>query len=146
MPSYDMSQEKEMVLREVIPEGERTLKILNVEEGTSKAGNPQIIWTIMDVETEKCDVLYTIATQGKRWALKSILFACGVPIADGEIYSFEMEDLIDKTIIGFNKHVTEDWINSKGENVPQEKNKFTKFMPINKSKTATDKNGDEIPF
>jgi hypothetical protein len=137
MPSYDMSQEKEMVQRELMPAGERKLKIINVEEKTSKAGNAMLEWTVIDTSTGAGDVICTVAVQGKRWAMKNMLDACGVKVANGEIYNFELCDLKDKIIIGVNKPFEDKYIDRKGEAKKQMKNKFTTFMPYLK------KEGDE---
>lgn len=136
----DMSQEKEMVKRELMPEGDRILKILQVDQKTSKAGNEMLEFSVEDQETGKCDVICAVMTQGKRWALKNILFACGVVVEDGEIYVFEIEDLIDKTIIGKNKHIEEEFTDRKGELAKIKKNKFSQFYKFENPK------GEEIPF
>lgn len=141
MLRYDMSNEKEIIVRELIPEGDRVLEVINVELKTSKRGSEMLEWSIRDIETGKTDILYTITAQGKRWALKVLLAACKVIVDDGEIYTFEIKDLIGKIIVGTNKHIIEDWVNREGVTVPQAKNKFTRFMPYVK------KEDDEgIPF
>lgn len=136
----DMSQEQEVVQRELMPEGEVVLKIIKIEPKTSKAGNEMLEWTVMSKDG-KCDVICTILTQGKRWALKNILSACNVQVLDGEIYVFEPEQLVDKLIVGINKHIENEFINRKGETEKKSQNKFTKFLPYIKKE-----DDEEIPF
>jgi len=141
-----MSQETEIVERELFPEGDRVLKVLKVEEKTSKAGNAMLEWTVEDDETGKCDVICTIMTQGKRWALKNILSSCKVTVLDGEVYVFKVEELTDKVIIGRNKHLDDTFINRKGETVEKKKNKFTTFFPYINIRKEGEVDETEIAF
>ena len=135
MPSYNMSGEKKIAPRDLMPEGENLLRVVDVEEKTSAKGAEMLVWTLMN-NGGLCDTIYTICTEGKRWSLKELLSACGVPVADGEIYNFELSDLKGKTIIGVNRHITEPYTNRNNETVEQVKNKFVRFMP----------HGNDIPF
>ena len=142
MPTYDMSSEKEMVDRSLFPEGWRFLRVENVVESKSKVGNNQLVWTVEDMDEKTQDVIYTVAEQGKRWALKNMLFACGVKIEDGEKYTFELAELEGKIIAGLNKHVSNEFINRQGETIKSNQNKFKSFRPI----TEEERKGLEIPF
>ena len=138
----DMSNEKEMVDHSLFPEGWRFLRVKNVVESKSKAGNNQLVWTVEDTEEKTQDIIYTVSEQGKRWALKNMLFACGVKIEDGEKYIFELEDLENKIIMGLNKHVPNEFINRQGETIKGKQNKFKSFRPL----TDEEKKSFEIPF
>ena len=141
--TMDMSNEKEMATRELFPEGWRKLRIENVEEKVSSKGNAMLEITVCDIEEEKQDVIYAIIEQGKRWLLKKLLFACAVPIADGEVYTFELADLEGKIIMGKNKQIDDNYINRAGEEVPKKSNKINDFQPY----VRKEGDGDEkIPF
>lgn len=141
--TMDMSNEKEMVTRELFPEGWRKLRIENVEEKVSSKGNAMLEITLCDIEEEKQDVVYAIMEQGKRWLLKKLLFACAVPIADGEVYTFELSDLEGKIIMGKNKQIDETFIDRKGEEKTMKKNKINDFQPYTRKE---DENEEKIPF
>jgi hypothetical protein len=138
----DMSGEKEVVERSLMPEGWRFLRVENVVEGKSKAGNAQLIWTVEDVEEKLQDVIYTVAEQGKRWALKNMLLACGVKVENGETYVFELAELEGKTIAGLNKHVPNEFIDRQGNTQKNAQNKFKQFRVL----TEDEKKGINIPF
>lgn len=123
----DMSGEKEVVLRELMPEGERKLEVVNVEESTSKKGSGMLVWTVKDTETGKMDVIYTVTEPGKRWMLKTILTACNVQADDNVVFTFDIPDLIGQFMIGNNRHENETFINRKGEEETKKKNKFVSF-------------------
>jgi len=127
----DMSQEKEQ--KELLPEGWRTFKVIDVKEKTSKQGNPMLEWLLRDEGTGQDETVFAVSVQGKRWFLKNMLKACGVTILDGDIYDFELADLKDKLIAGEVKHYDEKWINREGVEVNSKKAKITNFS-------------EEIPF
>lgn len=125
--TMDMSGEKEVTERELFPEGWRKLQITNVEPKKSKAGNDMLEITLLDVAEQKQDVIYAIMEQGKRWLLKKILSACGVKVEEGEIYTFELSDMVDKVIMGKNKHIDDSYIDRQGNTVDKKKNKIQDF-------------------
>jgi hypothetical protein len=137
----NMSEETKLVQREDFPAGDRKIRILDAKESTSKSGNEMIEWTVEDIETGKQDIIYTVAVQKKRWALKNLLDACGVIVKDGEIYVFELDKLIDRVVIATNKPFEQEFINRKGETKTNLKNKFTNF-----EKYIPKEGEEEIPF
>lgn len=121
----DMSQEKEQ--KELLPEGWRTFKVIDVTEETSKAGNPMLKWIIKDEETGQDETIFAVSVQGKRWFLKGLLLACGVTVLDGEMYDFELSELKNKIISGEVKHIPEKWVNREGVEVTTPKAKIVNF-------------------
>jgi hypothetical protein len=136
----DMSKEVETVQRDAFPAGNRKLQIVSAKESTSKKGNAMIEWTVDDIDAGLSDVIYTVSEQGKRWALKNLLDACGVKVKDGGIYIFNLDELEGKVIIATNKPFEQDFINRKGETQSEMKNKFTNFAKYVKGES------DEIGF
>lgn len=127
MPSYDMSGERKPAGKKLLPEGWRRFIVVNAKEDTSSKGNNMIVATLQDEATGQSEECYMITPKGKRWYLKGFLAACGVPIADGEIYSFEFSDLVGKIIGGLVEHFQEDWIDREGNKRESTKHKIADF-------------------
>ena len=111
----------------LLPEGWRNFKVKNVEEKTSKGGNEMLVFTLQDSEFDSCDDVYAIMTQGKRWFLKGILKACGVEVLDGDVYKFELGDLMGKYIEGRVEHYPDKYTNREGLEVEKIKHKIADF-------------------
>ena len=69
-----------------------------------------------------------ITEHKKRWYLKDFLKACGVEVADGDVYNFELADLKDKIIEGNIEHVDEEWIDRDGNKRTTKKHKIKEFQ------------------
>lgn len=120
----DMSKESERHEFE-LPEGWREFVISDCREDMSKAGNVMFVFTLIDKETEQAGDVFAIATEGKRWFLKQILTACGVAAGADGVYEWEIEDTLNKTIMGKVVNVPETFINRKGEEITTTKSKIT---------------------
>ena len=125
--SMDMSRESNKVL---LPEGWRKFKILKCEESVSKKGNEMFIFDLQDALTKKVEQVYAIATQGKRWFLKSLLAACDVPASQDGVYDWDIEDVLNEDIMGKVEHIEEDWINREGKTVTSTKGKITEIGKV----------------
>ncbi len=127
MPSYDMKDEKKPTGKKLLPEGWRRFIVVSAKEETSAKGNNMIVATLQDEITGQAEECYMITPQGKRWYLKSFLKACGVPIADGEVYSFEFADLVGKIVGGQVEHFEDTWINRENKTRTTTKHKIADF-------------------
>lgn len=132
--SDDLSQEKKPA--GLIPEGQRLVKVLNMEASTSKGGNRMFITSIEDVETKTSTSIYLVSEPKKRWMLKSLLNAVGLEGGQDGIYSWSEEDVIGKEVIATVEHYDEPWINRLGEEVLSKKSKITDFSEATNLDTA----------
>lgn len=130
MVQMDMSQEKAPVRKKLMPEGWRKLTIIECEPSVSKGGNDMFIITWRDQETGYEEKVYAVATQGKRWFLKTILTACGIPAGKDGIYDWNTSDIIGKEIIGLFEHEPNEYINRNGETVKTTQHRLTEVKSI----------------
>jgi len=124
--SDDMSQEKKP--SSILPEGQRVVRITEMIETTSKAGNRMFQTVLEDVKTLSSMTVFLVAEPKKRWMLKSLLTACNVPAGADGVYSWDVEDVIGKSVIANVEHYTEPWINREGKEVMLNKAKVTEFI------------------
>lgn len=129
--SMDMSQEKPVSRKRLLPEGWRQLDITNVIPEVSKSGNDMFIFTMKDVETGYEDRVYAISTQGKRWMLKLILSACGVNAGNDGVYNWDFPEVMNKRIEGLFEHEDNEFINRNGETVKTKQHKIVDFRAVN---------------
>jgi hypothetical protein len=127
-----MSKESERHELDLL-DGWREFVISDCREETSKAGNDMFIFTIIDKETEQIGDLYAIATQGKRWFLKSLLIAVGLGGKDGK-FKWDIPDVINKVIMGKVINVEDTYINKEGETVTKSKSKVIQVKVAEKKK------------
>ena len=127
MYKMDMSKEKEVTRKKLLPEGWRKFNILSCEPSVSKSGNDMFIIELEDVETSYIDKIYAISTEGKRWFLKSILAACNVPASQDGVYDWEAKDIIGKQIEGLIEHEDNEWINRQGDKVITKQHRIVEF-------------------
>lgn len=136
---YDMSNEPKPKLRKLLPKGWRQFTIIACKEAKSKGGNDMFIFTIVDRETGYEEDIYAVATQGKRWFLKSILTAVGcVGGADG-CYEWEIEDVINQTFMGLVEHEPNSYINREGITVDTVQHRITDVKEVEEVEWDADK-------
>ncbi len=129
--NHDMSSESQK--KKLLPEGWREFKIMDGEEQTSKAGNPMFKFIFRDIETQQDEEVYAVAVKGKRWFLKQILVACGIPETQEGVFDWDIDNLLDKDVVGLVSHSQEEWINREGNTVKTTKHKITEVS-------------DKVPF
>ena len=122
----DLSNEKAPSRKRLLPEGWRVFKFRSGKEQSSKAGNSMFVMSIEDVETENVEDIYVVRTPGKRWLLKTILEALGIERKD-DGYTYELEDLLHKNIMGEVIHEPNEYINRKGETIRGTQHKIVAF-------------------
>lgn len=122
--SYKMDMSKEQDKKILLPAGWRRFKITSCEEKVSKSGNDMFVFNFKDCETQQSEEVYAIATQGKRWFLKSILGACGVEAAQDGIYEWDIPDVLDQYVMGRVEHFDEEWIDREGKTRQTKKGKI----------------------
>lgn len=111
----DMSGESERHAFEELPDGWREFTIDDCKPATSKAGNEQFIFLFTDKETGQQGDVYAIATQSKRWFLKSILGACEIEASADGVYDWDIEDVIGKEVQGKVENQEDTFIDREGE-------------------------------
>ena len=149
MAKHTMDMSKEKAMTELFNDGEQKLKILSMEEGTSKAGNSQFLTEIMCLSNGATGIFYLVAVEGKRWLLKSLLEATGAYEKDGDNnYTFDTDDIIGKVVGGQVVNVDEEYYDNYGEKKIIKKSKIKKFFAIEEQTTESSSvaNDDEIPF
>ena len=128
-----MSSEKPIIRKRLLDEGWRVFEIISCEPSVSKGGNEMFIFEFKDEETQYVDKTYAVATQGKRFFLKSILAACGVPAAADGVYDWEIKDVIGKKIQGLVEHEDNEWINRQGDTVTTKQHRIVEIKPREES-------------
>lgn len=81
-----------------IPDGLYKVKCIDVEQGVSKAGNPQFIWTFQVSEGEQIGFeskVFTALTPAAMWKIAETVQALGVG-QTGEVVKFKRSDVIGK--------------------------------------------------
>jgi hypothetical protein len=129
--SMDMSNEKEPIVRKLLPEGIREFQIVSCEEKTSKAGNQMFVVGLMDKETKYTTEVYLIATPGKRWALKQLLSACQCSGAEDGKYNWSKSDILEKWISAEVTHEDNKFINREGVEVESKQHRIGNFNVSN---------------
>lgn len=81
-----------------IPDGNYRMKCTDVEQGVSKAGNPQFIWTFQVVEGEYTGrefKSFTAITPAAMWKVAETVQALGVG-QSGSVVKFKRSDVVNK--------------------------------------------------
>lgn len=125
---HDMSGESQR--KQLLPEGERTFRIMDCKETVSKSGNEMFEFTVRDLETQQDETLYAISQKGKRWFLKSILNACKIEAGQDGVYEWDIDDVIDKEFTATVSHYTEPWVNREGKTVETTKHKIENIREV----------------
>jgi hypothetical protein len=125
--AYTMEMQGERPPQVLFKEGWREVLIKAIREQKSKAGNDMFVVCIQDKETKDEIEVYMVATQGKRWMLKTFLTACGIKAAADGVFIWDFKDVLEKTIQAKIKHEEEEWINREGQTVKTLKSRVTEF-------------------
>ncbi len=129
MGDYQDNMSEEKRPPSLLPEGLRLVRVTEMIKGKSKSsGNDMFTTTIEDIKTKKSMQVYLVAVPKKRWMLKSLLGAVGIPASADGVYDWSTTDVIGKTVIASIEHYQEPWINTDGQNVMQDKCKVTEFL------------------
>ena len=128
--AYKHNMKNEKPPRQVLPEGWREFTVSSIQESTSKAGNEMFIVSLSDKETKAAIDVYCIATEGKRWMLKSLLTALGVAAGQDGVYDWDADEVIGKVVLGKVKNEDEEWIDREGEKRTTQKSKIVEFKAV----------------
>lgn len=82
-----------------IPDGEYIVECIDVEQGVSRADNPQYIWTFVVKEGEQAGyeiMTFTALTPAAMWKVAETVEALGIG-ATGQVIRFKKSDVIGKT-------------------------------------------------
>lgn len=123
---HNMSEEKRPP--SLLPEGVRLIRITEMIPSVSKGGNAMFTTTVEDVKTKKSMQVWLVAEPKKRWLLKSLLAAVGVPAGQDGVYDWSVTDVIGKLCQGIVEHYKEPWINREGKEVMNDKCRITEFL------------------
>lgn len=124
--SDDMSQERKPST--LFPSGQRAIRVLEMMETKSKAGNKMFQTVIEDIKTKATMTCFLVAEPKKRWMLKSLLQACQLPAGENGVYNWDVVDVIGKSVIASVQHKPEEWINREGVTVTTDKANVTEFI------------------
>jgi hypothetical protein len=133
--NVSMEGEKDST-RTTLPDGDHTVaikevKLVSAEE--SKSGNPYFLWTLATDEGD-LDVVTTLI-KGKRWLLKQMLSACGIEAKEKDPeqkYSFEPDDVINKTVVIQIKNVTNTFTGRDGNEITFDKSEVKRVKSYKK--------------
>ena len=134
--AYEMNMNGERKPAGLIPKGHRQVRITEMIESKSKAGNLMFITQVEDIESRVSMAVYLIGEEKKRWMLKSLLTAVGCPAGEDGVYKFETSDVIGHTATAVVDHIEEEYINRAGDTVKALKAKISEFYPA-EEKPAT---------
>ena len=84
-----------------IPEGEYKMRLIELEKGESKAGNPMWIWTfcVIDGDHEGTELkTWTALTPAAMWKLSEVLTALGFEAKDGRA-KFKKQEAIGREVL-----------------------------------------------
>ena len=124
-----MSGEQAPTRKKLLPEGEREFIIKSCEPSVSKGGNDMFVIELEDVETKYIDKIYPLAVPKKRWFLKTILAACGIPASADGVYDWETRDILEQHIIGVVEHEENVYINRDGNEIKGKQHKIVEVKP-----------------
>jgi len=128
--SYEHDMNDEKPPKRLLDKGWRKFTVKTCTEEQSKAGNDMFIITLLDQETDYIDTIYLISTEGKRWALKNLLAACGVAAAADGVYKWDIADIINKEVSGLIGHEPNEYINRSGDTVKTTQHRIIEFKEI----------------
>jgi len=145
MTKMDMSKETAPKRKYLLPEGWRRFTILSCEPSVSKSGNAMFLIDVQDDEKNYVDTLYAVSVEGKRWFLKMILTACGIPAGQDGVYDWEAKNIIGKKVMGLVEHEPNEFINREGITVKTTQHRIVEFKTPNEAQayTETEKAWDE---
>ena len=123
----DMSSEEAPKRKKLLEEGWRKFVIVSCEPEISTKGNDMFVIRLKDVETEYVETIYAISAKGKRWMLKAILTACGVPAGADGVYDWSTSDIINKGVEALNEHEENKWIDRDGNDRCTKQNRLVEF-------------------
>ena len=140
---HDMSGESDNA---IFPAGWREFKIISCKDVIFKSGNEGFEFVFMDLETgQDFPIVRAVAVPKKRWFLKQILVACGVPAGLDGVYEWDIADVLNKQITGKVENYNEKWINRDGIEQITEKSKIT-VIKKSDNPVIVEKKKEEIPF
>lgn len=131
----DMSNEKKP--SSLLPEGLRTVRVIEMIAGLSKAGNKQFVTTIEDTKTRDSMQVWLVNEPKKRWLLKSLLVAVKAPAGQDGVYDWSVTDVLNKSVIAKVVHYQEPWINKEGVEVLINKAKVSEFLASDEQVAVT---------
>ena len=123
----DMSKEKSVRRRKLIPVGWRHLKFTSAENRKSKAGNPMVVIETLDVESGLSNEEYFVTEPGKRWKLKNLLNSIGVEGGQDGNYKWRLSDIIGKEADGLSEHEPNEYIDREGNKKIQTQSVINEF-------------------
>lgn len=126
--SMDMNSEKAPSTKKLLPEGTREFQIVSCEEKISKSGNKMFVVGLLDKETKYITDVYLVAEQGKRWALKQLLTACGCEAGQDGVYNWDIKDIIDRWISADVEHEDNEFINREGNKISTKQHRIVNFQ------------------
>lgn len=124
-----MNMSNERQPRHIFTEGDHNFEVMNIINKMSKANNEMYVVSLQEINTTQTEEVYMVATEGKRWLLKSFLDACGItPDKDcNNDYVWEESDCIGKLITATFIHEPNEYINRIGETVKTVQHKIIKI-------------------
>lgn len=128
MGDYQDNMKDEKKPAGLLPEGLRLVRVTEMIKGVSKAGNNQFVTTIEDIKTRKSMQVWLVAEPKKRWMLKTLLTAVGVPAGADGVYDWSTTDVIGKVVLAQVEHFKEPWVNKEAKEVLLDKCKVTEFL------------------
>lgn len=139
MPYNDnMNQEQAPKRKTILDQGWRVFNFKQGKEMTSKAGNSMFMMIIKDKLTDYTEDIYLVRTPGKRWTLKCVLDSFDIKRESDGTYIYDLEDLLNKDILGLVVHEPNEYINREGVTVKTTQHKIVDFKKYNDTHKVID--------
>jgi hypothetical protein len=136
MYSYNLENEKAPSKKILLNQGPRILTIIGGNEAISKKGNNMFVFEMEELETKHVEKVYCILEEGKRWVLKQILDSINVQKDSSGNYSWDLESIIGKKLLGVVIHEDTEFINRDGNTIKTKRHKIIEFKKYTPNQTA----------
>lgn len=125
--SMNLDNDKAPAKRVLLKQGPRIFTITGGDEAISKKGNPMLVIDMQEIETGHIEKVYCLLDEGKRWALKQILESVGIVKDQSGNYTWGIQSLIGKQLLGVVVHEDNEFINRDGVTVKGTRHKIVEF-------------------
>ena len=124
---YKDNMDNERAPSGLLPEGQRELKIVSMEDTISKQGNAMFLTQVRDTATGDEQTIYLVSVQGKRWMLKSLLDSVGITKDNDGNYLWDIEDVVERVVSAKVVHQEESYLDNNAQERTSTKSRIMSF-------------------
>lgn len=134
--SMNLDNDKIKTKKVLLNQGPRIFTIIGGNEAISKKGNNMFVFDMEELETKHVEKVYCILEEGKRWILKQILESVGVIKDQTGNYTWDIESITGKKLLGVVIHEDTEFINRNEETIKTKRHKIIEFKKYTPNQTA----------